>query len=346
MKLASCQRLRVPNFSAHTMRSVLEDEGLDWKSALIRAELDATAVDRPGGMIPAQKELTFQLEFIKLTRGRVDLWVRAARAYTIGAFGVHGLAFASAPTLEAWAKVASDTDHVFSLVEYTPMHTEDGRLTGVETTYDDAPDELATFSMYRDLCATARALTWLYGEPFPFSRIDFPLEEADVEIDAFVDRNVIRTGADRLRLWWDPAISSNPLPYGDEFQHQTWAQADNQALEVLRTTGDWPRTVAQAVRQAPTANRLLSNVAAHLRVSTRTLQRRLEDAGVTFAEVRDDALVTLASDLLMRTDQSIAQISRRLGYSEPASFTMAFKRWSGVPPTAFRLAASYEKPDS
>ncbi len=84
MKLSSYQNLRLPNFSVHGLCAVLKDADLDWQTALTNAEIDPDAIDRPGGTIPAKKELAFQLQFVALTKDRVELWVKAAQAYTLG----------------------------------------------------------------------------------------------------------------------------------------------------------------------------------------------------------------------------------------------------------------------
>ncbi|KPI00308.1 transcriptional regulator, AraC family [Actinobacteria bacterium OK006] len=345
MKLSSYQNLRVPNFSVHALRGLLEAADLDWETALVNAEIDLDAVDRPGGTIPARKELAFQLQFVALTRDRVDLWVRAARVYTLGSFGVRGLVLATAPSIAAWVKAATAMDYAPALLEAAPIWTADGTVTGIEFTYPGVPDELIPFSVYRELCVTARILAWLYGRPFPFSQIDFPLVEISPEVWTYVSCN-IDCGSETLRLWWDPETSTHELPFGDAFQHEAWIKADTQIIDTLRETGDWPHTVAKAIRAAPNFNRTLANVSSTLRVSPRTLQRKLELTGHDFAGVRDETLSDLACDLLLNTAHSVSEISRKLGYTDPASFTMAFKRWRGMPPTAFREASRYGDKDA
>jgi AraC-like DNA-binding protein len=340
VKLSTYQNLRLPNFSVHALRGLLEEAGLDWRTALENAEIDPDAVNRPGGTIPARKELAFQLQFVALTKDRLDLWVKAARAYTLGSFGVRGLAFLTAPTVEAWVEVATGIDYGPGLMEIAPLRTPDGAVTGMEMTYPEAPKELIPFSVYRDFCSVASTLTWLSGGPFPFTRVEFPLAEASPEVSTYVSCN-IDCGAEALRLWWDPAVSAHELPFGDAFQHAAWIKADRQILDTLRATGDWPGAVAKAIRAAPELNRKLANVAATLQVSPRTLRRKLELTGHEFAQIRDETLNDLATDLLSNTDHSVARISRLLGYTDPASFTIAFKRWRGMPPTAYREASRY-----
>lgn len=343
MRISTYQNLRVPNFSAHTLRKLLEEAGLDWRGALMKAGIDPDAVNHPGGIIPAKKELALQLQFVALTKDRVDLWVQVARSYTLGSFGIRGLAFLSAPTMEAWVELVVDGSDIGpGIFEITPLRTPEGILTGIESTHPGAPEELIPFSIYRDLCFYLQVFPWLYGGPFPFTHIDFPLPTISPEVSADIPCPVT-CGSDTLRIWWEPEASTRQLPFGDAFQHTTWIKADTQILNTLKATGDWPSTVAKAIRDAPEFNRNLANVATTLRVSPRTLQRKLDLAGTSFAQLRDKALSDLAFDLLSTTDHSMSQISRMLGYTDPASFTIAFKRWTGMPPTAYREATPYRK---
>ena len=342
MKLNSYQNLRVANFSVHTLCRLLQEADLDWRTALANAEIDPEAVDRPGSTIPASKELAFQLQFVALTKERVDLWVRAARSYTTSTVGVRGMALATAPTVAAWLEAARATDYAPGLLEITPLRTPDGTVTGIEYTYPDTPEELIPFSVYRELFVTTRSLAWLYGGTFPFTRVEFPLAEVSPEAAAYVSC-AIECGSDVLRLWWEPAVSSVELPFGNAFQHAAWVRADAQILDTFRATADWPDTVARAIRAAPGVNRRLANVAESLRVSSRTLQRKLELTGHDFGRLRDEVLRELACDLLSNTDDSVSRISRTLGYADPASFTFAFKRWRGMPPSAYREASHHTK---
>ena len=173
MKLASYRHLWVPNFSVHALCEVLKGEGLDWHRALHTAEIDPAAVDRLGGTIPAAKELAFQLQFVAVTPGRVDLWLRATEAYMIGAFGITGLALITAPTMSAFV-MACAADDAPALAKISPLRAADGGVIGIETTYDDAPDELVEFSSYRDFYSSIRLHRMLYGRPFPYTASNSP----------------------------------------------------------------------------------------------------------------------------------------------------------------------------
>ncbi len=103
----------------------------------------------------------------------------------------------------------------------------------------------------------------------------------------------------------------------------------------LETTHD---AIALIARMLPYEHPTRERVAKRLNISARTLQRRLNDWGVTFEELVDEYRRDRALRLLMRADHSVLEIAYSLGYSDPAHFTRAFKRWQGVSPRIYRNA--------
>ncbi|MEE9384148.1 MAG: AraC family transcriptional regulator ligand-binding domain-containing protein, partial [Nannocystaceae bacterium] len=78
--------------------------------------------------------------------------------------------------------------------------------------------------------------------------------------------------------------------------------------------------------------------AERLRMSTRTLARRLTDEGTSHKEVLDDLRGELAQRYLGDPNLAIAEVAFLLGFSEPSAFHRAFKRWTGQTPSQFRSA--------
>jgi AraC-like DNA-binding protein len=77
-------------------------------------------------------------------------------------------------------------------------------------------------------------------------------------------------------------------------------------------------------------------VAARIGTSVRTLQRRLRAAGKSYGRTVHQARFTAARRMLKERRAKIADVAQRLGYSDPAHFTRAFLRWTGVTPREFR----------
>ncbi len=80
----------------------------------------------------------------------------------------------------------------------------------------------------------------------------------------------------------------------------------------------------------------IGHVAEDLSLSKRTLQRRLQQQSVNFAELRDQVRYHYSIDYLVKNRMSIDSISAALDFSDRTSFTNAFKRWTGMSPSTFR----------
>jgi AraC-like DNA-binding protein len=78
------------------------------------------------------------------------------------------------------------------------------------------------------------------------------------------------------------------------------------------------------------------HVADALHMSTRTLQRRLAEAGTTFRDVLDGVRSGLAESYLTDTTVSIPEVAFLLGFSDQSSFHRAFHRWTGWAPGRWR----------
>ena len=81
-----------------------------------------------------------------------------------------------------------------------------------------------------------------------------------------------------------------------------------------------------------------TSIARQMAMSERTLQRRLQAEGTTFNELLDDARRTIAFSYLADRKLAAYEVSFLLGYSEPATFFRAFKRWTGQTPQQYRTA--------
>ena len=125
--------------------------------------------------------------------------------------------------------------------------------------------------------------------------------------------------------------------------------ADPQLLLTLRpiceAAAGAPNAMAGSVRASvesevqrllPQGKANLETIARALGMSARTLSRNLAAQGSAFTEILDQMRHTLALQYLKEPNLPLAQIAWLLGYEDPASFTHAFRRWVGRPPSAVR----------
>ena len=82
------------------------------------------------------------------------------------------------------------------------------------------------------------------------------------------------------------------------------------------------------------------SIATALNMSTRNLQRRLQQEGTSFKFLLEETRRDLSQQYIKNSNLSINEITFMLGFSEPANFTRAFKRWTGCSPSEYRLSNS------
>lgn len=82
----------------------------------------------------------------------------------------------------------------------------------------------------------------------------------------------------------------------------------------------------------------LENLASHLAMSPRTLQRKLAAEGESFTQVLETIRMELADHHLRSTDASIMDIALTLGFSQASAFSHAFRQARGISPADFRKA--------
>lgn len=111
------------------------------------------------------------------------------------------------------------------------------------------------------------------------------------------------------------AVEARSKPRGSAFRREV-----ERRLEPILASGD--------VR--------IGRVARDLGCSRQTLYRRLKAEGVTFAELLDGLRRRVALRLVRDEGLPVKEAAWRLGFSDPAAFSRAFKRWTGKSPRAMR----------
>ena len=115
------------------------------------------------------------------------------------------------------------------------------------------------------------------------------------------------------------------------------------ALEKRLSQLDQAATASQRVRAAllellPAGSASIQAVSKKLALSTRTLQRRLQEEGVNYQHVLSKTREDLAIHYLKHSGMSGAEIAFLLGFEDPNSFFRAFHRWTGETPERMRAA--------
>jgi AraC-like DNA-binding protein len=145
-------------------------------------------------------------------------------------------------------------------------------------------------------------------------------------------------GAEYDGLVIDSALLNLPLLGSDAercLRHEAEACA---SLNTQPSTPSFVRTVL-ALLEAGIGNESIEELAAHLGLVPRTVARKLAAEEVTYVQLRDALRARRAKEYLRSTNQPATDIGLRLGFSDGTAFTRAFKRWTGLTPTAYREAS-------
>ncbi|HYW39588.1 MAG TPA: AraC family transcriptional regulator [Terriglobales bacterium] len=109
--------------------------------------------------------------------------------------------------------------------------------------------------------------------------------------------------------------------------------------ELKQENGDenFVERVCIAIQQKLTGRRpTIEDIADALHVSSRTLQRRLQNEGSSFQRVLEEARHQLARHYLNNSVLELNEAAYLLGYEDANSFVRAFRTWEGVPPARWR----------
>lgn len=87
------------------------------------------------------------------------------------------------------------------------------------------------------------------------------------------------------------------------------------------------------VSQTCSAEHLANMLSLH----PRTLNRRLEEQGTSYREIVGKLRYEVAKQFLLDTNMPLIKISTMLGYADASVFSRAFRRWSGITPSAWRM---------
>jgi AraC-like DNA-binding protein len=314
------------------MRDFLLRMGAALERVLDAARLTSRVFAHPELLLPYPVVARFFEEAAGVGRDET-LGARVGHETRVEALGVFGRRIANASTLgEALAIAARVAPAYFSGQTFWLAETGPGlRLCHrFPTRLDDRDQQIEQFS----LCIMLRLLKSVAApdwRPIVHLKKGMPPSIADLPM---LRDGVIVFDEPTWAIAFPRSLLGRSLPAA--------TMAPPQPLELDRWRASAPgRDFASAVAQVigtaiACGDADIDLVATWIGTSTRTLQRRLEDDGVSYAQLFAKARLDSATDLLENRGVTLQDIARTLGYSDPAHFTRAFRRWTGCSPRAYR----------
>jgi AraC-like DNA-binding protein len=314
--------------------------GADVPALYAAAGFDPAALADPDARIPLAVEHALWEEAARVT-GDPTFGLSAARALRPGAFDVLDYVVRTAPTLgDALARLARYNRLFHDVAEFViEPRGEIVRL--VHRFRDGAPHRHAVEVSLGSIVVVGGQIG---GAPIAARAVELRHAPPPGGLDAYVQvfGCVPAFGRADNALELDRAVVERACPAADP---ALWRVIERHAEALLAARPEPAESTASRVRRLLSGAlgegvASLAAVAARLRMSERTLQRRLADEGVGFDTLLDELRRELATRYLDDPRIAIAEVAYLLGYSEPSAFHRAFKRWTGTTPAAARRRAA------
>lgn len=244
-----------------------------------------------------------------------EVGIEVGRRYQASTFGAFGYAMLSSRTVLDAITVALrliDLSFAFAI----PRASLVGDLVHVSVDGGALPPDVRRLLVERDATAIVTVLEALVPGGVG-AEVTWAAETSEAATIVF--------GVDQL---------DRPLP---QRSAERLALADRMCTEVVdarRARQGLAQDVRVLITQRLTEGAPMRDVAAALAMGERSLRRQLAADDVRYQELLDEVRSSLALALLDgRVTMPVAEVARRLGYAESASFIRAFRRWTGRTPT-------------
>lgn len=323
----------LPAVHALHLADVVERRGVA-RGALFEAiARDEAELSRPRAALSMQEVEALVLRAIELT-DEPGLGVHVGLLMRASAHGHLGFAAMTARSVREGLAVA---------IEFAPTRTralslrldEEGERAALVI------EERADFGKARETVVTALLVgIWQIGQALTgrelvgHAEVAFERPTHYARFAPFM-KGMVRFGRDDHRLVFAPDVLDMPLQMSDPGALELALEQCRQELDDVSREPPTVRRV-RALFPAERGPPPLEEAARQLHVSARTLKRKLASEGASYGSLRDAHREQLARRLLRSPELSIELIADRLGYAEPASFTRAFRRWTGTSPSAYR----------
>ncbi len=308
-----------------------------------KAGIAPALLQDPHAEVPDEKVHALVRVLLELT-GDPALGLDAGRHYHPETFGLLGAVALVTPRMREVMDLFIQYPHLtftFFVHRFDEAGPDRSRLLFVEDGELDAA--LHRFHLDRELAFVAESARTFwpdsYREILRAYEFDYPEPAEAARYRAFFPCEV-RFGTAQAAVVGDftrdlPRGETNPLGVGVLKEHLSSFAGGT------RDGDDIVDRVRQEIAVAVTARRALpaiGRIAAVVGLSERALRRQLTAQGTSFRALTDEVVAPLAKRYLRESGLSVADVAERVGYSDPASFVRAFRRWTGTTPDLFRSA--------
>jgi AraC-like DNA-binding protein len=141
------------------------------------------------------------------------------------------------------------------------------------------------------------------------------------------------------RIIWSRSDISDRLVTGNPVLARVNDEESAACIDSFLNTSFARKVVEKILARLPDGSPDQQLISSDLFMSGRSMQRKLKDEDISFSELLQDCRFQLAKKYLRQHNRSVVEAGYLLGFSEPSSFSRAFKRWTGQTPVEYRSEA-------
>lgn len=326
------------NTSSAWVRGVVEmfaAEGVDIDALCRDTGLARDALDDPARRYSID-EVSLLWESAVARSGKATLGLSRELASTYGKLGVVGYAMMACPTLlAALERLARSMDVVsnaatFGLREAPEGHWFELGHAGGER---PVPRQRTEFGMLTIL----NFCRWITDRDVTAAVVEFVNPSpGDARVHEAVFGCPVRFGQPANRALLRRADLALPLSARDPAIAALHGRLVEEELERLDGAPISHRVRDQLAGRLSETEPRREQIAAALKLSDRTLQRRLQAEGTSFQQLLDDTRRELAQEYLRKHRNSLSEVAALLGFVDQSNLFRACKRWFGVSPGRYR----------
>lgn len=208
----------------------------------------------------------------------------------------------------------------------------------------DQPKRMFHYATY--LMLIHGLICWLTGQRIPLNRIHVrchaPTDDQDYRV-RFCEK--IHYLSNENSVQFDASYLSILIKQ----DQSTWYQFIKNTPQNLLVRFKNPHASSAIVRKILLENGHLywlelHEIAKQMHISEITLQRRLKSEGLNYQQLKNELRCDIAIEYLTQSNYSIVEISQKLHFNDPSAFYRAFKKWTGVNPSAYRVDHENDEP--
>ncbi|MDP5032168.1 AraC family transcriptional regulator [Paraglaciecola sp.] len=194
--------------------------------------------------------------------------------------------------------------------------------------------------LFAEMCLLAwhRYASWLIVDSLPLieTRFNYPNPPHAREY-SYLFPGVHKFNCDSLSLVFPSAYLSRPVKQNEaslkSFMHNCPLELFRQYKADYSVSAEVKRILKSNITEG---NNSIDDIAAILYMTSRTVMRRLKDEGSSFQQIKDVVRRDKAINLLTLYSLPVKEVAEKVGFSDPAVFTRAFRGWTGLSPRQYR----------